>query len=143
MRFKAGTTEHEELTLNVTALTDVAFLIIIFFMFSTHFHRTQLRPMDLPKEQGAEAAETGIPLVIEIDQQGELSLAGGGPVDLSGIASSIRGGGTAGGSGGNSAKPEVVIRADRRAAAVHLNRLSSELAKLGIRDWKLATSPAG
>lgn len=140
MKFKTRGGEHEELTLNVTALTDVAFLIIIFFMFSTHFHRTQLRPMDLPKEQGAEAMGSALPLVIEIDQQGGLSIAGGGPTELSSIAASIRGNASTTGPGG---KPEVVIRADRRAAAVHLNRLSSELAKLGIRDWKLATAPAG
>ena len=122
--------------MNVTALTDVAFLIIIFFMFSTHFHRTQLRPMDLPKEAGNEAESLSVPLVIEIDAGGALSLTGTGTVDLAKVIAEAR-------PLGGVSRPEVVIRADRRAAAMHLNRLSSELAKAGVRDWKLATAPGG
>jgi len=136
LNFKSRKPEEEELTLNVTALTDVAFLIIIFFMFSTHFHRTQLRPMDLPKETGNEADGSAAPLVIEIDVTGALSLAGTGTVDITRVISEAK-------PLGGVSRPEVVIRADRRASAAHLNRLSTELAKAGVRDWKLATAPGG
>ena len=136
MNFKSRKPDEEELTLNVTALTDVAFLIIIFFMFSTHFHRTQLRPMDLPKEPGNEAESSAVPLVIEIDASGALSMTGTGIVDIAKVVAEAK-------PLGGVSRPEIVIRADRRAAALHLNRLSTELAKAGVRDWKLATAPGG
>jgi biopolymer transport protein ExbD len=136
LNFKSRKPEEEELTLNVTALTDVAFLIIIFFMFSTHFHRTQLRPMDLPREGGVEAQGSASPLIIEVDSSGQFSLTGSGQVDLARIIAEAR-------PLGNASRPEVVIRADRRTPALHLNRLSTELARAGVRDWKLATAPGG
>ena len=134
---------ESDMTLNIVALTDVAFLIIIYFMFSTHFTRTQAKPMDLPKEVGEPAPESNAAaeLVIEIGKDGELSLQGGPTVSLDQVLSAAKG--SALGGPNRTFTGEVIIRADQHAAALHLNILAAELAKLGVKNWKLATAGAG
>ncbi len=123
-----------EATFDLTPMIDVLLLLIIFFMMTSQFTRTQLRPVDLPRESG-EKAPTPSPqtVFLDLDAQGRL-FAVGRPVTLEQLPSVV---GT--GAGG----AEVVIRADRQCAAAHLNRLGEALAGLGIRDWKLATAPQG
>ncbi len=43
---------------------------------------------------------------------------------------------------GGPEKLDVLVRADRRCAASHLNNLAASLTSQGIRNWKLATSEA-
>ena len=48
---------EEELTVNITSLIDVIFILLIFFMVSTQFKKTSL-PLDLPRsEETAEQHE--------------------------------------------------------------------------------------
>lgn len=142
MNFASKKPEEPELALNVIALTDVAFLIIIFFMFSTHFTRTQLRAMDLPRQTGDTPAETALPVIIEIDADGGLSLAGSGQSDLPAILAAAQGRASPTAPAAQ-LLPDLVIRADRNTPALHLNELASQLSAAGIRGWKLATNSGG
>lgn len=138
MRRRRRAPEHA-LVLNIVALTDVAFLIIIFFMFSTHFARTQQSPMDLPQQRGLTAPEAALAqVVLEISKDGQLSLMGGGRLTLEEAVRAA--GGAAGSAGGRAPTAELLIRADRNAAAGHVNRLAAALARAGVRNWKLATA---
>jgi len=132
-----------EMTLNIVALTDIAFLIVIFFMFSTHFSRTQAKPMDLPKEAGEPASETvaASELIIEIDKDGGLAVQGSGKATLEQVLAAAKG--SAIGGRNQTFTGEIIIRADQHAAALHLNILAAELAKMGVKNWKLATSGPG
>jgi len=142
VNFASKKPEEPELALNVIALTDVAFLIIIFFMFSTHFTRTQLRSMDLPQQAGETPAESGLPVIIEIDADGLLSLAGSGRSDLPTILAAAQGRASPT-APASQTLPDLVIRADRNTPALHLNELASQLSAAGIRGWKLATNSGG
>lgn len=43
-------TDEEELTINITSMIDVIFILLIFFMVSTQFKKNSL-PLDLPKSE--------------------------------------------------------------------------------------------
>ncbi len=73
----------EELTLNLTPLIDVVFLLLIFFMVSTSFSRETQLALNLPNAEG-EAAETEQDLIeISIDANGIYFVNGVGLVDNS------------------------------------------------------------
>lgn len=48
---------EEELTVNITSLIDVIFILLIFFMVSTQFKKSSL-PLDLPRTEESEESES-------------------------------------------------------------------------------------
>lgn len=74
MRFPRRTSE--EISLNLTPLIDVVFLLLIFFMVSTTFNRETQIEIDLP--QAAQSTELGPSETIEvlISAQGEYQVDG-------------------------------------------------------------------
>jgi biopolymer transport protein ExbD len=125
----------KEATFDLTPMIDVLLLLIVFFMMTSQFTRTQLRPVDLPQEAGEKAGKLSPQTVfLDLDQAGQV-YATGRPVALNRLAGVI-----------GDVKPseaDIVIRADRRCATAHLNDVAEALAALGIRNWKLATAPQG
>lgn len=136
------TREERPLELNITALTDVVLLIIIFFMFSTHFARAQQREMVLPREPGAETTESAAAIIIEIEANGTMTLVGGGNVSVEDVVRMVTNASKVAGRGPLT-DVELIIRAERDAPAKHLNTLAGALAKAGLRTWKLATRGEG
>jgi biopolymer transport protein ExbD len=129
----------EEASFDLTPMIDVVLLLIVFFMLSAQFASVDLRPMDLPRERGADKmAESASTVVIELGRDGSLSIHGD-PVAMGDLAEAIVGPG--GGGGGEGARPGIIVRADRACPASHLNRLAELLATLGVRDWRFATNP--
>lgn len=145
MNFKR-TTDHHEIDFDLTAMIDVVFLLIIFFTFSTVFAKTVASPVDLPKESGersAGVAEAQTTLIVDVSKEGVLSVAGMGTLrtdELLATVGSIRNKAAA---AGRSMEMDVTIRADRACAARHVNQLVGNLARAGVRKWKLATSGEG
>ena len=136
---KFGRTHNpEEASFDLTPMVDVVMLLIIFFTLTTHFAKTQLSPMDLPKEPGQQSpAEQQASLTVDLKEDGRMSVLGS-EVDIAGIlkivqAETMRSG----------ANIDLVVRAERRAPARHLNRLADALAGIGVKQWKLATSAEG
>jgi biopolymer transport protein ExbD len=124
----------ESATFDLTPMIDVILLLIIFFMFTSHFARTQQTPMDLPKEKGEKSPEAPpASLVIDISRDGTYRVLGT-DTDLKSLTAMIQGEVLRLGS-----SLDLVIRADRDCPATHLNRLAEALAGIGVRDWKLAT----
>ncbi|GIX46568.1 MAG: biopolymer transporter ExbD [Candidatus Tectimicrobiota bacterium] len=107
MRFRSRRDEADELRVELTSMTDIVFLLLIFFMVSTtfvEFHR-QLR-LQLPESPAADAVTPARQHVIDIGPQGTL-LLDGEPVRLEELPQRLRqGGGTR----------AVIIRADKRLA---------------------------
>lgn len=129
----------KEASFDLTPMIDVLLLLIVFFMMTSQFARTQLRPINLPDEPGEGQDQPSTHAVfLDLDAQGRL-FALGHPVDTADIASVIGAAPVSGEDGG----VEVIIRADQACAAVHLNRLAEALARQGVRTWKLATAPSG
>lgn len=73
--------KKEELTLNLTPLIDVVFLLLIFFMVSTSFTRESQIALNLPNADG-QKPEKAVNLVeISIDVNGNYFINGQGLVD--------------------------------------------------------------
>lgn len=134
-----GASHPDQATFDLTPMIDVILLLIIFFMLTSQFAQTQLRPVDLPRETGPDVAgKASSAVVIDMDRDGLLSTFGqalsmeelAGIVPVSGADDRVE-------------RPSLIIRADRTAPAAHLNRLAERLVALGVREWRLATNPEG
>lgn len=136
---KFGKNVHaEEASFDLTPLVDVVMLLIIFFTLTTHFAKTQLAPMDLPREKGQESPEQQqASLTIDLRKDGSMAVLGAEMAmdELLKMvtAETMRSG----------ANIDLVVRADREGPARNLNRLADALAGIGVRSWKLATSSEG
>jgi biopolymer transport protein ExbD len=129
--------ERETADFNLTPMIDLMLCLIIFFMLTAQFARATLSEMDLPQEAGETAVKRSEhAIVIDLDKGGGLSLFGR-RMDLEAVVREVRSEIQRAGE----EKLELYIRADRTCAASHLNALALELARAGVRDWKMATTP--
>ncbi len=68
---KFSTPETEEVSINLTPLIDIVFLLLIFFMVSTTFQRETELEIALPEASTEAAGETAVAaLILEIDATG-------------------------------------------------------------------------
>lgn len=137
MRFGRPRIPHEA-SFDLTPMIDVVLLLIIFFVLTAQFARTQGAPMNLPQEKGEKApADKPASLVIDLSVKGELSVLGT-PTDLPRLVKMVEGEVLRLG-----AALDLEVRADRDCPAAHLNRLAVALSGIGVRNWKLATAAEG
>jgi biopolymer transport protein ExbD len=124
------------LNVDLTPMIDVVFQLIIFFMFTSQFGELRRTDIDLPKEQGEEETEKQqASMIIDLTLDGQylfeskpMSLIEIERIAATGVASQPEG------------EPfDVLVRPDRNAPAVHLDRLLMRLSGVGVRRWKLAT----
>ncbi len=135
MRRRQATSRHM-LSVDLTAMIDVVFQLIIFFMFTSQFGELRRTEIDLPREQGEDEPDKAqAAMIIDLTGDGTY-LFESKPVSIleierlaaSGIASQ------------DPSQPfDVLIRPDRNAPAVHLDRLLLRLSNVGVQRWKLAT----
>ncbi len=119
-------------------MIDVVFLLIIFFMTTAQVAQLTRTEIDLPLEPGEQRAtpdEAG--LVINLTGEGEMIVASR-TIDLAGLEGIVRGELSK-----NPQKPahelKLLLRADRNAAAAHLNRVVEMIESLGVGAARLAT----
>ncbi len=72
---------REDLSVNLTPLIDVVFLLLIFFMVSTTFTRETQLSVDLPEATGLARDEVPEQIEILIDETGQYRLNGRALVD--------------------------------------------------------------
>ena len=79
-----------EVSINLTPLIDVVFLLLIFFMVSTSFSELTQLVVDLPEAEGAPAS-TDTTLLLVVDVEGNMTLDGA-PVanDARGLSEALR-----------------------------------------------------
>lgn len=128
------------LSVDLTPMIDVVFQLIIFFMFTSQFGELRRTKIDLPREQGDEEQVRSAPaMIIDLTADGRY-LFESTPTSLLEIERMARQG---------LAEPsvgegfDVLIRPDRTAPAVHLDRLLMRLANVGVQRWKIATVDDG
>lgn len=125
----------EEAAFDLTPMIDVVMLLIVFFMLTAQYAATMRSPLDLPRQAGETLPEARDTLVIEITRAGEYKVESA-IVErdrlLQIVAADLKQ------SGGR--QLDIVVRADRACPARFLNRLASDLSKLGVRSWKLSTA---
>ncbi len=127
----------DEASFDLTPMVDVILLLIIFFTFTTQFAALTGTPVDLPDEKGeAVKLKDKKSLVVDITESGQLLVLGKGvsPAEFLELAKRER--------ALQGDDLELIIRADRKAPASHLNAVAEALAAQGIRTWKLATAPS-
>ena len=74
MQYKSPIQQH--LTLNLTPLIDIVFLLLVFFMLTAHFVEEKQIALQLPKGVSSEALSTEEVITISIDQAGIYYLQG-------------------------------------------------------------------
>ena len=79
-----------EVSINLTPLIDVVFLLLIFFMVSTSFSELTQLVVDLPEAEGAPAS-TNTTLLLVVDVEGNMTLDGAPvPKDARGLSEALR-----------------------------------------------------
>ena len=79
-----------EVSINLTPLIDVVFLLLIFFMVSTSFSELTQLVVDLPQAEGA-LASTNTTLLLVVDVEGNMTLDGAPvPNDARGLSEALR-----------------------------------------------------
>ncbi len=72
---------REELSVNLTPLIDVVFLLLIFFMVSTTFTRETQLSVDLPEATGVQRDEVVKLIEVQVDETGSYRVNGRALVD--------------------------------------------------------------
>ena len=108
MRLDAG--EEEEGTMNLVPLIDVMFLLLIFFLVSTTFTRDEV-DMDLvlPEARSGAPSDTGHLLVINVTQDGVITVDGREVATQEALRQKLRA------AASRNRDQEVLIRGDTRA----------------------------
>lgn len=70
MNLRPGYKKDDDVEINLTALIDVVFLLLIFFMVSTTFDRNASLKVKLPEASKTEQQSVQEPLVLTIDAKG-------------------------------------------------------------------------
>lgn len=65
---------NQEVSVNLTPLIDVVFLLLIFFMVSTTFTKETQLEIDLPEAEGEKAEQQADHIEVEINAEGEYSV---------------------------------------------------------------------
>tara|TARA_R110002073_G_scaffold239285_1_gene400615 strand:+ start:124295 stop:124690 length:396 start_codon:yes stop_codon:yes gene_type:complete len=128
------------ISVDLTSMIDVVFQLIIFFMFTSQFSELRRTEIDLPRQPGEEISVRLEPsMIVDLTHDGQY-LVESKNVDLNVIEQLAR----AGVSSQNEADPfDVLIRPDRNASVIYLDRLLLRLSETGVQRWKLATVEGG
>lgn len=115
-------------------MVDVVFLLIIFFLTTSSLIEITRADVDLPQEEGEdEAARRERGTVINITRNGTI-IVSQQRLTQDELAARLRA------AARSTDEPlDIVVRADREADLLHVNRVAEMLSDLGVRSWRLAT----
>jgi biopolymer transport protein ExbD len=129
---------REETQINLTALIDVVFLLLIFFMVTTTFTRESRLTVDLPQADGEAAAEQLEVLEVAVSEQGQYTVAG---QLLSGTDRETLIAALNNATGGDRDRP-VVLVADARAMHQAVVTAMDAIGQAGFARLSIATRSA-
>jgi biopolymer transport protein ExbD len=129
----------EEVSVNLTPLIDVVFLLLIFFMVSTTFTRETQLSIDLPEASGQPRETPEVQIEILIDEKGQYRVNGRGLVDqrirtLQAAIYKI--------SAGDTTIP-MIISADADSSHQSVVRAMDAAGKMGFVHLSIATNQPG
>ncbi|MCA9297055.1 MAG: biopolymer transporter ExbD [Phycisphaerales bacterium] len=138
MKFAHRTSRERTLDIEITSMVDIVFLLIIFFMTTAQFAEETRAELDLARQQGEQrdvADEAG--LVVNILADGTI-IIGDTTVALGDLDTFVRRE-MVNQDLNNPTEFKMTIRADRNAAAGHLNEVVRRLRTLDVGMARLAT----
>lgn len=127
--------DAEEPEINLTALIDVVFLLLIFFMVSTTFDQTKLLDVSLPSGDGTPSMDVISEYSVTLSRGGEVGMDGwvGQLNDSGALQQKLRQ------SLAIESEPSVVIYADEDVSHGEVVALMSELSQAGVESVQVAT----
>jgi len=138
VRFARSREGQRLLDVDITAMIDVVFLLIVFFMTTAQFAKMTRAEVDLPEERGEQVANQSPAIVVNIQRDGRIIVDG---VETTAdrlarmVAAEIDR------AGGEASAVNLTVRADQSLPASRLNELATRLAGLGLRGVQIATEP--
>ncbi|QOJ01425.1 MAG: biopolymer transporter ExbD [Phycisphaeraceae bacterium] len=130
-----------EATFDMTAMSDVVLLLVIFFVISAQFAQAVRKPLNLPDQPGEAGSRTRPDAVIVDIEAGGGMFSAGERLDMEGLRATLRS--SIAQAGNDPEGVEVIVRCDAGAPAAHLNRAARLFSEMGLRSWRLATKGQG
>lgn len=125
-------------TFDLTALIDVTFLLLAFFVMGSQFAQAQRDPIDLPRQPGEHVAPDS-PRVVLVDLLADGSLrVDNQPVERGALLAMLKAEIDAD-KDGRGRELDLTVRAEQTARSALLSSLAKEVARVGVRKWKIAT----
>lgn len=121
----------EPVSLNLTPLIDVVFLLLIFFMVSTTFDQSSELDLKLPESVNGSQPDPATPIQIEVSEDGFFYLNGEPVEDLAqALALFLQ---------ANTALERVVVIADERARHGKVTQVLDALSGAGLTEVSFQT----
>ncbi|EMI57640.1 Biopolymer transport protein ExbD/TolR [Rhodopirellula sallentina SM41] len=126
----------------MTPMIDIVFLLIIFFLVSSHLSRQETRhPVTLAEASSGEPPEADAsPITLTLDADSQLFF-GGDPITLDQVSSRIRTWTTGRDADAASESNKVRFRIDRVVPYATVEAVLRQLADVGIRDVAIVVNP--
>jgi biopolymer transport protein ExbD len=128
------------LGMNLTPMIDIVFLLIIFFITASQITPLVNFPVSLPQVLEPGDAPRLLPATINIDRDGNYIIAGK-PFELEQVIAWLQT--LVRDSLAQGQQLRVLIRSDRNASSVHVNRLIPRLTEIGVREVKFSVQGFG
>ncbi len=136
MRFDTSSTD-DDVEINLTALIDVVFTLIIFFVVTTSFNNRSALKITLPSSQASQSEQQNKPLVILVDKSGNYFVGNTALVrnDLNSLKEAISQ------QAGNDKQRTIVIQADAKTTHQSVITAMDAIGQLGFSRLSIATAP--
>ncbi|HWR95939.1 MAG TPA: biopolymer transporter ExbD [Arenimonas sp.] len=136
MRFDTSSSE-DDVEINLTALIDVVFTLIIFFVVTTSFNNRSALKITLPSSEASQTSPQTKPLLILIDKAGNYYVGETALVrnDLSSLKEAISQ------QAGTDKERTIVIQADAKTSHQSVITAMDAIGQLGFSRLSIATAP--
>ena len=127
----------DDVEINLTALIDVVFTLIIFFVVTTSFNNRSALKITLPSSAASQVEAQRQPLVVLIDKAGNYYVGDSALVrsDLTSLKDAIRQ------QAGNDTERTIVIQADAKTSHQSVITAIDAIGQLGFSKLSIATAP--
>lgn len=136
MRLDTANTD-DEVEINLTALIDVVFTLIIFFVVTTSFNNRSALKISLPSSSASQAEAQPRPLTVLVDRSGNYYVGDHALArnDLASLKDALKQ------QAGNDTDRTVVIQADAKASHQSVVTAMDAIGQLGFTRLSIATAP--
>jgi len=129
--------QEDDVEINLTALIDVVFTLIIFFVVTTSFNNRSALKVTLPSSSASQTEAQKKPLMILVDRNGSYYVGDVALVrsDLASLKEAIRQ------QAGMDTERALLIQADAKATHQSVITVMDAAGQLGFRKLSIATTP--
>lgn len=137
MNFRSSEERSPFVPLDLTAMVDLVFLLIIFFLTTSNFVEKNITAVDLPEDSGGDILpqREASSLIINLTRNGTIIVAGQ-ELTIDALDDKVRAEIAAAGTGPTSL--DLLLRADRAVPLARVNEVARRLTDQGVRHWRIA-----